>query len=301
MTKMRRARPRPDPSMASSESPAGAASSGRGQARNAIPHLNKATERILKVLSAMAESPLASHGVTELSQELAMTKNMVFRALATLAEEGYVVRDSSGSRYQLGHRIFALRNVAAEEPDLRTLCAPALRRIHELTGGTLTLSIPVGFGTVVIDGIEGKTPIVTRVMYGRTIPLHAGPGSRAILAFLPDSEIEEFLRAEAPLRRVTPETIVEPDALWAEIRLVRERGYAVGYGDHVPDAAAVAFPVLDAAGRPHGAIAVGWPGLKGGLKRLLPFLPAVRAIIDELNEKTQFISASPLSPAAGAA
>ncbi len=230
-----------------------------------------------------------------------MTKNMVFRALATLAEEGYVVRDSSGSRYQLGHRIFALRNVAAEEPDLRTLCAPALRRIHELTGGTLTLSIPVGFGTVVIDGIEGKTPIVTRVMYGRTIPLHAGPGSRAILAFLPDSEIEEFLRAEAPLRRVTPETIVEPDALWAEIRLVRERGYAVGYGDHVPDAAAVAFPVLDAAGRPHGAIAVGWPGLKGGLKRLLPFLPAVRAIIDELNEKTQFISASPLSPAAGAA
>ena len=40
--------------------------------------------------------------------------------------------------------------------------------------------------------------------------------------------------------------------------------------------------------------------MKRGLKRLLPYVPMLRELMSELNEKTQFISASPVSPAGAA-
>lgn len=262
-------------------------------AQQRAPQMNKATERVLRVLDAFADDPCARHGVTALSAQLGMTKNMVFRALATLAGEGFVVREAGG-RYALGFRVFELRNAAVAEPDLRAICAPYLKRMHDLTGETVTLSIPVGFSSVVIDGIEGRNPVITRVLHGRTIPLHAGPGSRAILAFLSDAEIDAFLAAHSPLARITPTTIVEPALLWREIRTVRRRGHSIGYGDHVVNSAAVAFPVLGADGRPLGAIAVGTPAPGPGWRRIKARIPALRAIMDELNDRVQLIGVAPL-------
>ena len=52
---------------------------------------NKATVRILRVLSAFSQ-PQQSFGVSELNRSLGLSKNLVFRALATLVAEGYVMR-----------------------------------------------------------------------------------------------------------------------------------------------------------------------------------------------------------------
>jgi len=250
------------------------------------PQSNKATERILRVLTVFADEPRKSLGVTELSHNLGMTKNMVFRALRTLVDEGYLMRDPGGSRYELGYRIIELRNADFEEPDWPKICTPYMRNIHEITNETVTLSIRAGFHSVVIDGIEGRQPIVTRVLYGRPIPLHAGPGSRAILAFMPDEEIEALLSQNVPLARIRETTIVEPAALWDEIRLVRERGYAMGYRDHVPIGSAIAFPVLDGSGHSIGAIAIGTADEVSGDEKLRAHLPELRRQMDELNRRT---------------
>jgi predicted DNA-binding transcriptional regulator len=105
--------------------------------------VNKASARILRVLHAFAFVGDKSLGVSELSNSLGMTKNMVFRALNTLAQEGLVVRDPSG-RYVIGYGIFGLCPPGLEIPDIRILCAPYMQRIHELVGETVMLSIAVG-------------------------------------------------------------------------------------------------------------------------------------------------------------
>jgi DNA-binding IclR family transcriptional regulator len=138
-------------------------------------------------------------------------------------------------------QVFDLCSPGLEIPDIRSLCAPFLRRLHEITGETVMLSIAVGHNSVVVDGIEGRGPLLSRVTHGRPIPLHAGPGSRALLSFRPDEEIHRYIESRSPLARVTPTTIVDPDALWAEVRLVRERGYALGYRDNLSGVTGVAF------------------------------------------------------------
>ena len=61
--------------------------------------IRRAARTPLLFLSAFV-SDAAAFGVTELSQQLGMTKNMVHRALTTLVDQGYLVRDAAGTRYE---------------------------------------------------------------------------------------------------------------------------------------------------------------------------------------------------------
>ena len=77
----------------------------------ALAYRNQATSRVLAVLTAFVGRNEA-RGVSEIARQLGMNKNMVHRALATLAAHGYIMRDGSGGRYQLGLRLLALGGVA---------------------------------------------------------------------------------------------------------------------------------------------------------------------------------------------
>ena len=264
----------------------------KGPSKAATPpaasSLNKATARILRVLTCFSTGGRQSFGVSELSAKLGMTKNMIFRALKTLEEEGFVVREPRG-RYILGYGIFELCPSGLEVPDIRSLCTPYLRRIHELTGETVMLSIAVGANSVVVDGIEGRGPLLSRVTHGRPIPLHAGPGSRALLAFRSDEEIKDYLKAEMPLVAVTATTIVAPEALWREVRLIRERGYALGYRDNLSGVTGVAFPVFDADSRVQGAVSVGGPEDQFDDVKLASFIPRIGQIVAQINQHSRLL------------
>lgn len=257
-----------------------------GNGRDGAP--NKSAARILRVLESFASDERRTLGVSELSASLRMTKNMVFRALVTLADEGFVVRDERG-RYALGYRVLDLCSTDLEIPDIRQLCAPFLRRIHELTGESVMLSIAVGHNSVVVDGIEGRGPLLSRVTHGRPIPLHAGPGSRALLAFRSDDQIRCYIETRSPLTRVTPTTIVDPDALWDEIHLVRGRGYALGYRDNLSGVTGVAFPVFDANDEVQGAVSVGGPEDQFDDAKLASFIPGIAEIVAQLNQRSRLL------------
>jgi DNA-binding IclR family transcriptional regulator len=253
---------------------------------------NKATLRTLNVLSAYI-SRTAPYGVTELSNDLGMTKNMAFRALATLLEHGYTVRDADGSRYDLGHGVLWLQGAGAdEELDIRAVCAPFLQRYHEATGESAFLSVIVGRNHVTIDSVEAHGVRVSHRRRGLLVPLHASPASRVLLSFLSDDEIAEYIRVASPLKRFTPTTIARADKLWDEVRKVRRQGFARGYGDHYAHANYISFPVLDVTGRPHAAITIGGPPDRLSKKRIEALLPELLRITKTLNEQTRLYPSS---------
>ena len=137
---------------------------------------NQAAQRVLAVLSsfAAAEAPL---GVTELARELGMSKNMVHRALSTLVETGWLTRDASGERYQIG---FAALLLAGGEPQfaLVPLARPYVRRLHAFTGESVFLSVIVGDNRVTIDEIVPPAPGNTPIMNPMMPPRQIGPMDR---------------------------------------------------------------------------------------------------------------------------
>src|SRR4051812_42292778 len=132
--------------------------------------------RVLRVLNAFTSNE-KTFGVTELSRQLGMTKNLVFRALSTLIEQGMLMRDASGNRYQLGYGVLGLLNRRIPPPDFRSLADPYMIDLRELAGQTVHLCVKIGDHATVIDGVEGSGPVLVRTKLGIPIPLHASPAS----------------------------------------------------------------------------------------------------------------------------
>jgi len=246
---------------------------------------NKATAQILNVLSLYV-GRRSSYGVTELSRELNISKNMAYRALSTLVKEGFLIKDRSG-RYELGFGVLQIQDLDADlQFDVRSFCAPFLQRLHKLTGESIFLSVIVGLNHVTIDSVEAHGIRVSHSPRGLQVPLHASPASRALISFLSDDEIAAYIRAASPLKRFTATTITDPEALWKEVALVREQGFARGYGDHYTHATYISFPVLDGTRRPHAAITVGGPADRLTEVDVERLLPGMMEIIDEMNSQS---------------
>jgi DNA-binding IclR family transcriptional regulator len=256
------------------------------------PPVNKSSLLILKALYSFAGGQ-QSFGVSEFASSLGITKNMAFRALGTLLAEGFVVRDATGKRYELGYRVLMFMHAGGEETDIRALCVKYMPILQEISRESVVFSIPMGPNLVTIDGIDSKGRRFLRVNW-IPVPLHASPGSRAILSFLHDDEIEEYIRISVPLKRITPTTITDPDKLRAEVRLVRRKGYAIGYEDRVVGSNFVSFPVLDESGRPHGAITIGGPKERFTKEKMYALIPQLADVMAELNREASLLDASPI-------
>ena len=263
---------------------------------------NQAAQRVLAVLSAF-NGPDVSLGVTELAHRLGTNKNMIHRALTTLAARGYVTRDPTGQRYQLGYRVLALHH-DDDEFDLRALCRPALEELHVLTGESVFLSIIVGRARVNVDWIEARGRRVSAGQRGRSVPLHCTTMSRALLACLDDREIADYLASAAPLTRydaVFPETAgMTAQDVWDDVTRIRRAGFATWRNPQQYGANYVGFTLLDGAGRPHGMITVGGPYERFGPARVDALLPAMQTILAPVQLHCRNVAAAPVVIAGGA-
>jgi DNA-binding IclR family transcriptional regulator len=88
--------------------------------------------------------------------------------------------------------------------------------------------------TTVVDGVR---PLHYGLASGVPIPLYAGAGGKAILAHCPPSDIQAL-----KLEPLTERTQTNPRALKKDLEEIRERGWAVGDGERIPDAFGVSAP-----------------------------------------------------------
>lgn len=257
---------------------------------------NQAAQRVLAILSAFA-GPERDLGVTELALRLGMNKNMVHRALTTLAARGFVTRAADRARYQLGYRVLML---AGDDDafDIRALCRPTLEELHALTGESVFLSIIVGRARVNVDWIEGRGRRVSASQRGRSVPLHCTKMSRALLACLDDREISAYLAGAAPLTRydqIFPETAgATAQDIWDDVARVRRDGFITWRNPQQYGANYIAFPLLDGAGRPHALVTVGGPLERFGPERIAGLMAPMRAVLQPLQQHARHVAAAPV-------
>jgi len=257
---------------------------------------NQATQRVLAVLLTLADAP-GSRGVSELSRALGMNKNMVHRALSTLVAAGYAARDLSGELYQPGPSLLSLAPNDRSESDIVALARPVLERLHALTGESVYLSIIVGRNRVTVDDIQAEGARVLRSPRGAPVPLHCTKMSRVLLAHLKDDEIAAYLAAAAPLAR--PKRFPDPaseskQAVWQDVRAIRQVPSVLWRNPHLSSAAYGIFPICDAAGRAHAIITIGGPRERFDLPQIEARLPEIKNILDPLQQEARLIPAPPL-------
>ncbi|SAL42035.1 IclR family transcriptional regulator [Caballeronia turbans] len=262
-----------------------------------VAYRNQAAQRVLSVLSFLIDEE-GSTSVSRLEAELSLSRIIISRALDTLESAGFVISSGDKKTVSLGYRVLGLSNGKVDDFDIRALCHPYLIALHELTGESVFLSIIAGDNRVPVEVIEAKGPRVAHSQRGLSVPLHVGKTSRTLLAFLDDQDIEDFLRAAAPIDQYvdfsTASKYETVDDVWKDIQTVRRDGSIMWHGAEQFGALYLAFPLLDRANRPHAAITIGGPRERFSQARAEELLPQIRTILRPLQERARLIPASPI-------
>lgn len=212
----------------------------------------KSTFRILEELSKAG-----SLGLNAVTQRTGVSKSTVFRILSTLTNLGYVVRDADRN-YFVSPTVGDLVSEVAGAEALRRAALPHMLRLRDQYGETVNLGQLQLEKVTYIEVVPSEYALRLHERPGASVDLHASALGKAILAFMPEESAESLVRGR-DLQMFTRNTITEAAEFMAELRRVRERGYAFDRGEISPLATCVAAPIMDAHGRPIAAMSVSGP------------------------------------------
>ena len=204
-----------------------------------------AVERMLDLVGFLAERE-RPYGINELSREIKVPVNSVFRILNCLEERGFVETRGNGSGYQLSSGFFSLGMKLHARFDLRRRAPPHLEALACRTAETAQVHVPDGRDLLVLDVAAPPAPFFLQVVPGTRLEYHAGAFGKAILAFQPEERVRRLLPARLPA--FTPRTIRERDKLLEELRRTRKTGLAYDREERVTGVYCIGAPVFDSAG-----------------------------------------------------
>jgi IclR family acetate operon transcriptional repressor len=214
--------------------------------------------RAVDVLVLFTNSPEPELGVTEIAQAVGLSKAVVHRILSSLRTHDFVTFNEQTRRYALGVGAMHLGLAYMKRIDIRLSARPELEALSAATNETATLSVRNAWQRVYIDQVVPAREVIMSIGIGESIPLHAGASSKTFLAFMSPEDIDEYF-ATHELASLTQDTVTDVDALRAELRQIREQGWARSSAERKGGAASVAAPVLDHLGEPVAVISVCGP------------------------------------------
>jgi DNA-binding IclR family transcriptional regulator len=225
-------------------------------------------------------------GVAELARKLDLPKPTVYRILATLESGGFVQQNPANEKYHLGFQLAKLGLLALDQISLQREALPFMRALVEECQETVDLAVFDGGGMVYLEVVESSQPVKIAAKAGRRLPVHCTASGKAYLAFISEEEVEEILGSQ-DLEICTPNTIRDLATLKDDLRLTRERGYSVSYGEFEDGISAVAAPVMDTHGCVLGVIAVAGPAYRLPQDRIAEIGQAVQRTTYELSQRLQ--------------
>ena len=182
--------------------------------------------RAFAILDALAavEGPAT---LAELAAATELPQPTAHRLLATMLSLGHV-RQLEDRRYGLGPGLIGLGERAA--PPLAERSRGVLVRLEEAAQETANLAVLDGDLVAYIAQVPSRHSMRMFTEVGRRVLPHASGVGKAMLATLPDARVRALV-ARTGMPRYTPTTIVTADALIADLRETRRRGFAIDDGE----------------------------------------------------------------------
>jgi IclR family transcriptional regulator, acetate operon repressor len=195
-----------------------------------------------------------------------LPKSTTHRLLSTLERRGLVARDPVAGMYRLATKMFT---PVGAGPEVRVI----LEELASRSGETANLGALIGSEVLYIDRADSPHALRWQLGVGSRVPVHCSGLGKAILAFLPASEVER--RLPPVLKPFTGNTLTDRRALLRELAKVRRRGFALDCEEFMDGVQCVAVPVRNPAHEVAVAISLAGPVFRLTRKRAEGLVPAL--------------------------
>jgi len=235
---------------------------GEGRRTTENQYVISSAYRTLEVLLAFTAPP-HRFSLAELTLSMGLEKGQLYRSLKTLEQAGFV-RPDGDSRFTLTPVVNTLSAAYAGSRPI-SLVDVARAHLDELaldSGESVNLFVLAGERAVCVDSRESRKQVRLASPLGISLPLHAGAVPKAMLANLPEAVRERVIGELGEMPAYTDATVLDPDALRAELLRTRERGYSISDEDYDAAARGVGAPIFDGNGEVVGGVSVGGPSFR---------------------------------------
>jgi IclR family transcriptional regulator, acetate operon repressor len=239
--------------------------------------------RGLSIMEALAQAD-GGLTLTDLAHRVELPPSTTHRLLATLEKMDYVYQSGGMGLWYIGLQAFTVGSTFLANRDFVGESHSYMRRLMEQSGETANLAILDGTEAVFIAQVQCHEMMRTLVRLGSRVPLHASGVGKTIFAALPNEQIDAILKVKG-LPRITENTIIVPETMWAAIKVIRQRGYSFDDEEHVRSTRCVAATIYDEHAEPLGAISVAGPSSRLPDERIRQLGPIVAHIAQELTGK----------------
>jgi IclR family transcriptional regulator, acetate operon repressor len=232
----------------------------------------KSATRTLDIIEYVVahDRPLVAQ---EIAVALGIPVSSLSYLLGTLVERGYLARE--GRRYSAGP---GLQRLQAHPGgfSLAERAAPLVRTLRVQLNETTSFFVRSEWDVEAIVTETSEQALRYAVPTGTRLPMHALASGKALLAALPDDELDRYF-AETERQRFTPDTVTGEKALRRQIAEIRRTGFAVTDEEFSLGIRGVGR-VVTIGGEPVGALSVAVPKAR--------FDEAVQARVMDMLERT---------------
>ena len=216
-------------------------------------------ERAVDILQVLSEDS-RELAAGEVAERLSLHKSTIHRLLTVLDQHRLIRRNAETGRYTLGLRLFEFGTRAVRGLQLRDQAQPHLDQLARETGETAHICVLDNLEMVSLAYAEGPRSLRMPATVGRRTPAYCSAVGKAMLAFLPESALDEVLAR--PVQACTEKTLVTRTELLADLRQVRIRGYSVDNEEIEKGLRCVGGPVWNYTGEVVAAISVAGPAFR---------------------------------------
>jgi len=214
-----------------------------------MSNLAPAAEASAKIITFLAGCEQET-GISEISRGTGINKNMVFRILNTLENEGWVY--CTEQKYSLTLLLFRLASKPISRLSLNTVATPILYDLLNKTGESTYLGILNNDKVLYLQHLDGVKSVRVAGRVGGEYDLYCSAPGKVLLAHADNAFIEEY--TSRTLEKRTENSITEKSDLLEELEHIRQNGYATDHEEFGNGITCVAAPIFDYTGKVIGTI-----------------------------------------------
>ena len=197
--------------------------------------------KAFRILSAVADKNDGMR-ISEIARDLDISKSTVHGITSALEGQGALIKDPVSKRFSIGYTLIELGRKAYSRINFKEIARPFIEQLMITCQESVFLGIKNRNNVIILDVVESNKDYKITSPVGTIIPLLAGAVGKVFLSEMSEEVVNKFIDDKG-LTKFTDKTIVKKEEYFKELRLVKERGYAIDNEEYLPGVRAVAAPV----------------------------------------------------------
>lgn len=274
MNTVKQARLARDPAPLRMQTAAAAASTGSTTHRSLERGLSA-----IELLASAGTLPLA-----EVSRRLGLHRSTAHHMLQTLVALGWLRQDEESRSYTLSARPFQLTGRKWSAEQIGEIAQPLLERLTRETGEGSSVAAWINGIVTIAAKREADGPVRVVQDLGGQRPMYCTAVGKALAGWLPRNDVIAALGRQ-PMIPLTAKTITTVAAFEAELRRIRNAGYALDDEEQFEGLRCIAMPVFCHSGEVVASMCVVGPKHRMTHQKIAAVRGPLGALAREMSER----------------